>query len=136
MARYSGRNMTLYVSIDGTAAATAVPFISDYEISASGDNIEVTAGNDTNKTYVPGLPDFSASVSGFYNYGQAAATDAIWQASRDGVARGFYLYPNSTDTTHAFYGTAYFDFSHSAGVGSAGTLSSNLVAAGNIYRKP
>lgn len=134
--RYSGRNMAFYLSIDGTAAATSVPFLNEYEISASSDNIEVTAGGDTNKTYVPGLPDFSGTVSGFFDYDSTQTSDALWKASRDGIARGFYLYPDSSVPTVAFYGTAYFDFSHSAGVGGAGTVSSNIVAAGNIYRKP
>lgn len=135
MARYSGRNMQFYVSLDGTAAASPVSFLSEYELSASSDQIEVTAGGDSNKTYVPGLPDFSGSVSGFHDYADSGATDALWLASRDGIARGFYLYPNRSDTTRAFYGTAYFDWSHSAGVGSAGTVSSSITAAGNIYRK-
>lgn len=134
--RYSGRNMTFYLSVDGTAAPTPVPFLSDYEIVATADNIEVTAGGDTNKTYVPGLPDFSGSISGFFDYDSTAATDSLWKAGRDGVARAFYLYPDANTATLYFYGTAYFDFSHSAGVAGAGTVSSNIVAAGTISRRP
>ena len=136
MARISGRNMAVYLSVDGVVAATPLPFMAEYDISSSADQIEVTAGGDQNKTYVPGLPDFSGSISGFYDSALTSTTDALYKASRDGVARGFYLYPDSTDTTRAFYGTAYFDFSIKSGVGSATTVSSKISAAGNIYRKP
>lgn len=136
MARFSGRNMAVYLSVDGTAAATPLPFIADYSIDATVAELDVTAGGDTNKTYVPGLPDFKGQINGFYDSALTGTTDALWKASRDGIARGFYLYPDSTDTTHAFYGTAYFDFSIKAGVSGATAVSSKIVAAGNIYRKP
>jgi len=136
MSRISGRNMAVYISLDGTAAASPLPFMAEYDLSSSSDQIEVTAGGDTNKIYVPGLPDFSGSISGFYNSGLTSLTDALYRASRDGVARGFYLYPDSTNTAEAFYGTAYFDFTVKSGVGSATTVSSKISAASNIYRKP
>lgn len=136
MARFSGRNMAVYLSVDGTAAATSLPFMAEYEIDSSSDQIETTAGGDTNKTYVPGLPDFSGSISGFYDSALTQTTDALWRASRDGVARGFYLYPDSNTPALAFYGLGYFDFNIKAGVGGATAVSSKIMAAGNIYRKP
>ena len=96
--RESGRNMALYVGLTEGGAPQKVPYMSEYSVDSSVDKLEVTAGGDKNKTYVVGLPDFSASVSGFADASTTAATDPLWQASRDGKARHFRLYPNDPGT--------------------------------------
>jgi len=130
--------MGVYVSLDGTAAASPLPFIAEYEIDSSADQIEVTAGGDSNKVYVAGLADFSGSISGFYDSALTQATSALYKASRDGVARAFYLYTDTANPTSSpvFYGTAFFDFSLKAGVSGATAVSSKITAAGSVYMKP
>lgn len=98
MSRESGRNMALYVGLTEGAAPQKVPYMSEYSVDSSVDKLEVTAGGDKNKTYVVGLPDFSASVSGFADASKTSTTDPLWQASRDGKARHFRLYPNDPGT--------------------------------------
>ena len=217
MTRESGRNMSLYIGATNGAIPTKVPYMSEYTIDSAADKIEVTAGGDTNKTYVVGLPDFSGSITGFADATSTSATDPLWVASRDGKSRYFRLYPNedsalaaspktvsnkaltanvatlTTSAAHGFavgqwvtvagvdatfngtyvvatvpstttftyakvaadvasaaatgtvtgpntsphyYGEAFFDRSETAGVASARAVSSNIVAAGNIYRTP
>lgn len=104
MTRESGRNMRFEVGLTSTSAPVRVPYMSEYSVDASVDKLEVTAGGDTNKTYVVGLPDFSASVSGFADASTTASTDPLWQAARDGGARHFRLYPNDPGTAASSVG--------------------------------
>ena len=98
MSRESGRNMALYMGLTEGAAPQKIPYMSEYSVDSSVDKLEVTAGGDKNKTYVVGLADFSASVSGFVDASKTGTTDPLWQASRDGKARHFRLYPNDPGT--------------------------------------
>lgn len=136
MGRFAGRNMLVYVAPTAAGAATPLPFMADYSIDSLTDQIEVTAGGDVNKTYVTGLPDFKGSISGFFEQTSTATSDALWACSRDGLARKFYLYPDSNVMTSYFYGTAFFDFTLKASVGSAVAVSSKIAAAGAVLRTP
>lgn len=130
MSRIAGRNAAWYVSIDGVAAATLVPYLDKYTANFSTGYIDVTAFGDGNKTYVASLPDFDATYSGFYDNASAQ----FYTAALDGVARKFYLYPDKTLPTQYFYGTALFDFSVSSGVDAATTISGKVKAAGPITK--
>lgn len=105
MARESGRNMALYIGLTSTGAPAKVPYMSEYSIDASTDKIEVTAGGDSNKTYVTGLPDFSATISGFADNALNSATDPLWVAAQDGQSRHFRLYPNENAASAAVAAT-------------------------------
>jgi hypothetical protein len=94
MGRESGRKCSLYVGLEEGDAPQKVPHISEYSIESAADKLEVTSGDDENKTYVPGFGDFTCSVSGFHTTDQTSTTDPIWKASRDGNPRRFVLYPN------------------------------------------
>lgn len=134
MARIHARNARLFVGATNGAAPSPLPFTSSVNIDSSVEQVEVTSYGDTNKAYVTGLPDFSGSISGYYDSASTAATDPLWVASRDGLSRKFYLYPDFNDTTKYFYGEAFFDFSMTTEVNGAVATSSNLVAAGSITR--
>lgn len=125
MARIHGRRGRLYVGLSSdTAAAEPVSFLNNWDISSSTDRVDVTAFGDTNKVYVAGLPDATGSFSGFYD----TETDQLYTASQDGLARKFYLYPDTSDGDY-WSGTAFFDFSSSGAVDGAVSVSGTWSAA-------
>ena len=129
MARKHGRNGRLYAAITSGGTATPIAFLNSWDISFEVDNVDVTAFGDGNKVYVAGLPDASGSFAGFYDSSSAQ----MYTAATDGVARAFYLYPDTGDAIY-WYGTALFDFSVSSSVDGAVTISGNWNAASAITK--
>lgn len=129
MARKHGRNGRLYVAIASGGTPEPVTFLREWSIDFSVDNIDVTSLGDTNKVYVAGLPDASGSFSGFFD----SETAQLYTAASDGVARGFYLYPDTGDATY-WSGTALFDFSVSGSVDGAVDVSGNWNAASAVSK--
>ena len=132
MARIAGRNLRMYVGIaSDTASAEPIAYISKFTITSETDDFEVTAGGDTNKVYVSGLPDASGSFNGFYD----DATAQTYTASSDGLARRFYLYPTTPSLTGPYwFGTGLFDFNAEGGVGEAVTVSGDFQAASAVAK--
>lgn len=132
MARIAGRRGRLYVGIaSDTAAAEPLPFIAQWSIEFSTDNIEVTAMGDTNKVYVAGLPDASGSFSGFYD----DATASTYTAAADGLARRFYLYPTTPSVAGPyFFGTGLFDFKVESDVNDSVKTSGDWSAASPVTK--
>jgi hypothetical protein len=113
------------------SAGTAEPlnFQAKWSFNAVTDKDEVTALGDTNKIYVAGLPDSNGDFSGFWDDGTAQT----YTAATDGVARKFYLYPDTTnDATKYWFGTIFADFKADGDVGSAIKVSASWVAASSI----
>lgn len=129
MARIHGRNGRLYVAITSGGTPEPVTFLRDWSINFAVDNIEVTAFGDSNRTYVAGLPDSSGSYSGYFD----SETAQLLTAAQDGVARGFYLYPDTGAATY-WYGTALFDFNVSAAVDGAVQISGDFQAASDVTK--
>ena len=128
MARVHGRRGQLYVGLaSDTASASPVTFLNRWSIEFTTDKTDVTAFGDTNKVYVSGLPDASGSFAGFYD----TATVQLYTASQDGLARKFYLYPDTTDSDY-WFGTALFDFSAEGAVDGAVSISGNFSAASAV----
>lgn len=130
--RYHGRNGRIYFDIAGGGAAAPLNFMATWTINFATDKVDVTAMGDLNKTYVAGLPDASGQFSGFHD----DATMQTYTAAVDGLARKFYLYANTLDTTKYFFGTILADFSVNSGVSGAGEVSSSWNAASTIARVP
>jgi len=129
MARKHGRNGRLYVDIAGGGSASPVTFLNNWSISFNVDNVDVTSFGDTNKVYVAGLPDTSGSFSGYFDSSAAQ----LYTAAVDGVARAFYLYPDTADATY-WFGNALFDFSVSSAVDGAVTVSGDWSAASAVNK--
>jgi hypothetical protein len=130
MARIHGRRGRLYAGIEGeSTTATPITFLNSWSIDSTVDRVDVTSFGDTNKVYVSGLADASGSFSGFYD----TATEQLYSASQDGLARKFYLYPDISDGDY-WYGTALFDFSATGGVSDAVTVSGTWNAASAITK--
>lgn len=131
MARLAARNGRLYVGLaSGSAAAEPVAFISKWTFAGASDTFDVTALGDANKTYVAGLPDAQGTFNGFYD----DATVQTYTAASDGVARSFYLYPDTPATSDYWFGTAFFDFSAEGDVGGSVTISGSWKAATNVSK--
>lgn len=130
MARLHGRKMRLYAAIASGGTAEPIAFLNSWSFDRSTDRADVTAWGDTNKTYVVGMPDATGSYGGFYD----DATAQFYTAASDGIARKFYLYPNTDDTTKYFFGTAFLDQSFSGSIDGPETLSGTWAAATDIIK--
>ena len=129
--RFHGRNARLYGAITSGGSATPIVFLSKISMSNSTDKADATAFGDTNKIRLAGLPDDSGSFSGFMDI---AGAD-FYTAARDGVARPFYLYPDTANAPGTyFFGKAFFDITFDLDVSSAGAVSGSWVAATDISR--
>jgi hypothetical protein len=131
MSRRHGRNGRLYAGITSAGTAEPIAFLSTFTIDFSVDFIDVTALGDTTKTYVAGLPDSQGTFGGFWD----DATQQLYTAASDGVARKFYLYADASNAAGVYwFGTALFDFSVASGVDQAVQVSGNWRAASSITK--
>ena len=130
MARIHGRSGRLYAGITSAGTAEPITFLNNWSIEFSVDFVDVTAFGDTNKIYVSGLPDAQGSFGGFFDN----ATAQMYTAAAAGVARKFYLYPDTGSTGVYWFGTALFDFSVQASTTSAAEVSGNWRAASAVAK--
>ncbi|SRR6266498_3098143 len=130
--RWHGRFGRVYMALAAGGVAEPVAFMNAWEINRTTDKDDVTAFMDTNKVYVAGLPDANGSFAGFMDDGSAQTYDA----ASDGVARAFYLYPTSVDTSNYWYGTILPDYKANAKVDGPVEVAASWVAAGPVNRKP
>lgn len=129
MARVHGRRGRLYAAIASGGTAEPIAFLTNWTLDLSTDKVEVTSFGDSNKTYVAGLPDSSGTYSGYYD----TATEQLYTAATDGVARAFYLYPDTDDGDY-FSGSAFFDFSVSTAVDGAVSISGSFSASTTVAK--
>jgi len=130
MSRIAGRNARVYMALASGGTAEPVAYQASWSISATTNKIDVTAFGDNNKTYVAELPDANGQFAGFYD----DATVQTYTAATDGVARKFYLYPDTTNPTKYFFGTIFADFSAEASVDGATTVSASWSAGSQIIK--
>lgn len=124
----TGRNGQLKVdqSVGANGSASTVANLTTFDIQQTRDRTEVTSFGDSTKTFIAGLADASGSFSGFWDSAGGL------QKVADGVARAFYLYPTTTDTTKYWFGTATFDITVSTSVGGAVEASGSWAAATSV----
>lgn len=130
MARIAGRRGRIYIAIASGGTPAPLPFIATWSLAASTDKIEVTTTDDTTKVYVGGLPDAQGQFGGFYD----SATAQTYTAAADGVARGFYLYPDLNSAGTYFWGTVLPDYSIDGDVAGPVKLSASWAAATPILK--
>lgn len=131
MARIHGKSGMVYVGIASGAVATPIAFLTDWNINFTVDQPEVTAFGDANKIYVSGLPDASGDFSGFFD----DASRQLYTAARDGVARNFYLYPNTVaDPVMYWFGQILPDFAISGGIAAAISVKANWKASTAVIK--
>jgi hypothetical protein len=125
--RIAGRNGRMYVEL-GTGAATPVMFMESWTLNRNTARFDVTAQGDTGMVYTSGLPDAQGDYSGFLD----VDAPQFYAAASDGVARKMYLYPDTTDATKYWYGTALFDFSTTSPVSGPAAVSGTWAAATDL----
>jgi hypothetical protein len=130
VARLHGRKGRLYCAVASGGTAEPIAYLNSWSFDRATDRVDVTSFGDNNKTYVAGLADASGSIGGFYDTDSAQ----LYTAASDGIARKFYLYPSTDETTEYFFGTAFFDFSISGGTDSAVTVSGTWSAASDVSK--
>ena len=130
MGRIHGRNGRVYMNIASGGTAEPIAFLSSWSIDFSVDKQEVTAFGDGNKIYVSGLSDASGDFSGYFD----DSTAQTYTAATDGIARKFYLYFDTGQTSKYWFGTILADFKVNGAVGGAAEISSSWNAASNIAR--
>ena len=132
MAKTHGRFGQLYMGIaSGTATAEPVAYLSEWSLDLTTDVVDATSFGETTKTQLSGLANGTGSFSGFFD----TATQQVFTAGQDGVARKVYLYPTTPATTGPYwFATAFFSSSVSASVGDAVKISGNINAATPLVR--
>jgi hypothetical protein len=130
MARIAGRRGRVYIGIGSGAAASPLPFVATWSLSASTDKFDVTTMDDLSKVYVAGLPDASGTFNGFYD----DSTAQTYTAASDGIARNFYLYPSLLSSGTYWFGTVFPDFSVDGDVGGPVKMSGSWSAATPIQK--
>lgn len=129
--RIAGRQGRLYSTVTSAGLATPIAFLTNWSLAATTNKINVTAFGDTSMVYVGGLPDATGSFTGFYD----DASNQLYTAAVDGVARPLYLYPSTTLNTQYFWGTAIFDFNVDIAVDGAAAISGSWAAATPIQKQ-
>lgn len=128
MARSAGRYSNFYVAITSGGSASPLSFSGQFDVNLSTDKIDVTAFQDTQKTYVAGLPDGQFTAQGFAS---DTAASGLIAAALDGVARKFYIYPFNSSLIYVF-GTAFFDWKTGATVAGAVTFETSAAPASPV----
>lgn len=126
--RNAGRNARVLFDLSGSGTATSLAYQAEWTINFGTPKIDVTAFGDSNKVTVAGLPEASGSFTGFYD----DTSNQTYTAAVDGLARRFYLYPNTNLLTRYFFGTVNADASFGATVAGAVTVSAAWEAASQI----
>jgi hypothetical protein len=131
VARLHGKSGVVYVGIASGAVASPIAYLTNWDINFMVDQPEVTAFGDLNKIYVSGLPDASGSFTGWFD----DQSRQLYTAARDGIARNFYLYPNTVaDPLMYWFGQILPDFSITGGVAEAIGIKANWKASTNVIK--
>lgn len=127
MAVHTARQGVVYMSTTGAGTATNVLHLAHWTINRTQATIETTSFGDSNKTYVPALPDVKGTISGFWDDSESKPFTAA--ASTTGTT--LFLYPDSTSATKYWTGPAWLDVSMDTAVSGAVTISMSFSANGS-----
>ncbi len=110
----------------GGASPVAVASLNKWTLDMTTDKVDVTAFQDTNKTYVQGLPDIKGTFGGWYDN-----TDmTVFDVALGTVAPFLKLVPNTLAPTHFWSGLAWLDASVDVSANGAVSIGGSFVAAG------
>lgn len=131
MARRAGRNASIYMALASGGTAEPLAFQASWSINFTTNKIDVTAFGDSGKVTVAGLPEQTGQFAGFYD----DASVQTYTAATDGLARKFYLYPNTLTNTQYWFGTINPDFTANTTVDGAIEVSASWSAASPIIKQ-
>jgi hypothetical protein len=119
----------------GGSSLVTLADLNNWTLNMGRDRVDVTCFGDTNKQRVMGLPDFSGTVGGVYNFTGGSA-GIFFAAVLAGTAVTLRLLPDSGQATNYFQGLANLDGAISVSNTGAVTISGNWDAAGNWTMAP
>jgi len=100
--------------------------VNAWKLDQKTDYEEVTCFGDTNKVYIPGLPDMSGTFGGFWN----SAELTLWNAAISPTPGTLKLVVNNTEPDFFWTGPAYLDASIDASL-KAPKVTGTFKAAGS-----
>ncbi|GAH33018.1 unnamed protein product [marine sediment metagenome] len=103
---------------------------SGWTINITGEECEVVRFEDTWKTLLRGIMSGSGSITAYHDQ-EAKILAALAQTGDEEVV---VLYPDCSDKTTYYHGVAYFDFSHTADVGSCQTQTAPFRISGPVNK--
>lgn len=130
MRKHHGQEGRVYISSTLEGAAVLVCELSEWTLDSARDKAEVTSFCDNNKSYIPGKPDMTGSLSGFWNSDSDILFDAA--ESPDGVQ--MILYPSVLVPEQYWAGPAFLDYSMTVNVQNPTTMEAEWSAAGSWTR--
>ena len=110
----------------------ALVALNKWKLSLKTPKNKVTCFGDVNEVYVPGLPDISGTLSGFWD----SSNVILFGATRAATPGKLELVPNNDEPTFTFSGLAYLDADLDCSVDGSPAVSSAFVAAGPWAEAP
>lgn len=109
MAILSGRDGQVLYTAPTPPGGTEVELVSinAWKLDQKTDYEEVSAFGDTNKVYVPGLPDVDGTIGGFWN----SSSLTLWTAVKNTTPGTLKLVIHEIEPLFYFEGLAYLDAS-------------------------
>lgn len=114
----------------GGVSAVVLAAIKGFTLSMKVEKINVTCLGNQNRVYVPGLPDISGSLVGFWDSADMSLIHAT-QLTAPGYLELIPHISDGTPSPHKFTGHAYLDAEIDTDVEGAPAMSSEFVAADN-----
>jgi hypothetical protein len=126
MAIKTGRYGTVKYDPTGAGTVEDIASLNTWKASFKTDYEDVTCFGDANKVYVPGMPDVSGSLGGFWN----SLDTTLFEATKATTPGMLELAPNSTEPLFKWSGLAYLDADIDASAKGAPKVTSTFKAAG------
>lgn len=103
MAKYHGKSGALLLGTSSGGAASSVANLSQWSLNIDQAVAEVTSLGDSFTSFVAGMKNGKASMSGFWD----SAADVPFDAFDAGTSVNVYLYPAGVGVAQYWYGVAF-----------------------------
>lgn len=131
MAKYHGKSGALLLGVTSGGAASSVANLSQWSVNIDQAVAEVTCLGDSFSSFVAGMKNAKASMSGFFD----SAADVPFDAFDSAAAVNVYLYPAGTSVAQYWYGVAFpTAVSCEDSTGGAVTFKTDLQFSGTVTR--
>lgn len=107
---------------------------SGWGIAFSGEECEVVRFQQSWKERLRGILDATGSITAYHNQAAKVLADYAQQDSQTGVVTPVLLYPECADPTTYYQTEAWFDFEHTADVGSCQTQTAPFRTTGGVTK--
>lgn len=135
MARIHGKSGQVLMDESGSSpfTPTEVADINAFTLNLSSERVPVTCFGDTNIVRVTGLPDFSGTLSGFWN---STTSPRLFDVVLAGLPVDLKLVPSRNESSYYFEGLANIDGALDVSATGAVAFSGSWDAADNWSMQP